>query len=439
MAIANFPLALQGIIQQNMLEREFKDGLTPNLVFRSVADRETFATNVGETVRKTRKSLKAPVTTPMNPASNTNLDNGLTPSGWDVEQYDLTIYMYGDTIDLNMVTQKVGIADQFLANAKTNGQQAAASVDTLARNALFSTYTGGNTVVTQSLGAPSNVIDVDNVTGFTWANQNGVQVPVSGSNPLTVTIGSDVYNVVGYAIDAVNVSNSPFGKSGTLTLATNVSVSDGAAGMAVQSAVSPIVVRPAARQTTGAIVPTDTLTMAEVQAAVTELRSNSVPTINGTSYYHCYLTARQMQGLFKDPAFQLLYRGQYDSSTYETGFVASMLGVKFIVSSTIPTQRLPSGLPVYRAIVCGQGAIVEGVFAGTGVEEMATRDAGEVSVIDGIAQVIREPLDRLKHIVGQSWYYVGGFAVPTDMTANSLIIPTASNSAFKRAVIIESA
>jgi hypothetical protein len=34
----------------------------------------------------------------MNPANNTNLDNGLTPSGWTVEQYVLGINMYGDTM-----------------------------------------------------------------------------------------------------------------------------------------------------------------------------------------------------------------------------------------------------------------------------------------------------------------------------------------------------
>ena len=136
MAIQNFPTALQPIIQQGFLAREFQDGLTSRLGFRAIADRELFPNRIGETVTKTRKGLKAPVTTPMAPGSNTNFDNGLTPSSWTVEQYMLGINQYGDTIDLNMVTEGVGIASQFLANSKTNGIQAMQSLDRLARNAL---------------------------------------------------------------------------------------------------------------------------------------------------------------------------------------------------------------------------------------------------------------------------------------------------------------
>lgn len=61
----------------------------------------------------------------------------MSPAGWSVEQYTLSINQYGDTIDLNMVTSGVGIASQFLANANTNGVQAMQSLDRLARNTLF--------------------------------------------------------------------------------------------------------------------------------------------------------------------------------------------------------------------------------------------------------------------------------------------------------------
>jgi hypothetical protein len=52
--------------------------------------------------------------------------------------------------------------------------------------------------------------------------------------------------------------------------------------------------------------------------------------------------------------------------------------------------------------------------------------------------VTREPLDRLQQIVAQSWYWIGGFCVPTDVTVNTNIIPTATNSSYKRAVVVES-
>jgi hypothetical protein len=145
MAIQNMPASLQNAIQQGFLEREFHDGLNSAIGYRAVADREPVSINIGETVTKTRAGLKAPVTTPLTPSGNTNLDNGITPSSQTIEQYTLGIDQYGDSIDLNIVTSQVGIANQFLLNGKTNGKQARQSLDRIARNALFAGYLGGNT------------------------------------------------------------------------------------------------------------------------------------------------------------------------------------------------------------------------------------------------------------------------------------------------------
>ena len=114
MAIQNFPASLQGIIQQNFLEQEFKEPLQSKLAYRSIADRESIPNKIGETITKTRAGLKSPVTTPSNPATNTNLDNGMTPSTFSVEQYSLTLNQYNDTIDLNIVTNKVGLGARSL-------------------------------------------------------------------------------------------------------------------------------------------------------------------------------------------------------------------------------------------------------------------------------------------------------------------------------------
>jgi hypothetical protein len=60
MGIENFPTQLQGIIQQNYLQRAFQDGLQSRLGFRAIADREKFPNNIGEPLTKTRKGLKTP-------------------------------------------------------------------------------------------------------------------------------------------------------------------------------------------------------------------------------------------------------------------------------------------------------------------------------------------------------------------------------------------
>jgi len=125
----------------------------------------------------------------------------LTPSTWTVEQYTLSIAMYGDTIDLNMVTNRVGIVEQFLQNAKTNGVQAAQSLDRLGRNALFNAYMGGNTRVRTTLGGANVTISVDDVRGFQFVFINGVLVPVSGTNTMSVLVNANTYTLTGVAVD----------------------------------------------------------------------------------------------------------------------------------------------------------------------------------------------------------------------------------------------
>jgi len=444
MSISNFPTALQGAIQTNMLEREFRNGLESRLGYRQIAQRERFAIRQGESITKTRKGLKAPVTTPMVPSGNTNLDNGLSPASWAMEQFTLAINMYGDTIDLNIVTEKVGIADQFLANAHTNGVQAIQSVDRLARDALYAAYLGGNTRVTATLGSPGTTIAVDDIRGFLTVLVNGAQVPVSGSNTMTCVVGAGSYTLTGATADVSNVSTAPGGISGTLTFSGNVSTANGTAGNAVVSAVAPSVVRPynagVQRATTAAITSTDYLTMQMIEKGVTTLRSNNVPAIRGC--YNLYLDPAQMNGLFRDSEFQLLYRGTAaTTSAFRDLVVFELLGVRYIVTTESPQQTL-SGLPIHRAIMCGADTLVEGVYDATGygtVDQIPSEEEALIRIVEDICMVTREPLDRLKQIVAQSWYYVGGFVVPTDQTANTNIIPTASNSYFKRSVVLESA
>lgn len=461
MGIENFPTQLQPIIQQNFLERAFIEGLRSRLGFRAIADRETFPNKIGETITKTRKGLKTPVTTPLTPSANTNFDNGLTPTTWSVEQYTLGINMYGDTIDLNMVTEGVGIARQFVANARTNGIQAMQSLDRLARNVLFNGngfdvggYLGGNTRVTQTLGANGTTVKVDNVTGFQRVlNADGQVVAVSPSNPMAVTVGGDVYSLTGVNIDGTNVSTSPNGISGSLVFASNVTVADGTAGNAVVGATAPLVLRPNGRSTTLGLtapsgtygasnyVPGDQLTMNTVLSAVAALRSNNVPTVDGS--YNCYLDDAQLLGLFRDQDFKLLYRGDYGSDAYVKGTIIELLGVRFVPTTEAPQQAPISGgsmgsYPIHRALILGQGALVEGDYEDIGRLDAADLAFAIMNMLDEVAMVTRPPMDRLSQIIAQSWYWVGGFALPTDMTATTNIIPTATNSYLKRGVVIES-
>jgi hypothetical protein len=48
------------------------------LAFQTIADRETVAIGTDEIITKTRAEQLVPITTPLDPATNLTLDNGLT-------------------------------------------------------------------------------------------------------------------------------------------------------------------------------------------------------------------------------------------------------------------------------------------------------------------------------------------------------------------------
>ena len=437
MGIQNFPTVLQPIIQYGFLEREFQQALTSRLGYRACADREQIAVGIGETLTKTRAGLKPPVTTPVLATTNTNLDNGLTPGAWGVEQYTITINHYAATSDLNMVTSRVGIASQFLQNAYVNGEQAARSLDELARNALFSAYFGGNTRVRQTLGSAGTSVTVDDVRGFQFAFNNGVQLPVTTANPLTVTIGANSYTAIAASVDGTVQSTTWGGIAGSLTLSTAVLVSDGTAGNTVLAANASSIIRPSSRTNTSQLIGNDTLTMSNLLDAVARLRMNAVPEIDGS--YNCYLDPVSARQLFSDPDFKQLFQGATSANqVFRKGMTNDFLGLRFMPTTEVFVQQHPSlaNLMIRRPIICGSGALIEGDFAGMAATDVAPSNS-VVTVVDGIAMVTREPIDRLQQIIAQSWYWIGGFCAPSDTTTNPATVATATNAAFKRAVIVE--
>ncbi len=437
MGIQNFPATLQPIIQQGFLEREFQQALRSRLAYRSCADREAISVGIGETLTKTRAGLKPTVTTPLTASANTNLDNGLTPTGWGVEQYTLSINHYAATTDLNMVTSRVGIASQFLQNAYVNGEQAARSLDELARNALYNAYFGGNTRVRTTLSSAGPSVAVDDLRGFQTVFVNGVQQPVSSTNTLTVTIGASVYIAIAAVADTTSNSTAPNGISGVLTLSSNVTVADGTAGNTTTASTACSVSRPNQRTNTSLIQASDTLTMGALLDSVAKLRLNAVPDIGGA--YNCYLDPMSARQLFMDADFKQLYQGATSANlVFKRGMTNEFLGLRFVTTNEAFVTPHPtlSGATIRRPIVCGQGALIEGDFAGMAAQDVAPADS-IVSMVDGVAMVTREPVDRLQQIIAQSWYWIGGFCTPSDTTTTPTTIPTATNAAFKRAVMIE--
>lgn len=459
MPINNLPASLQSVIQEGMLRTAFETPLRAKIGFRSIADKEPFPAEIGETLTRTRTGLLPAITTPLPPAANTDFTSGLTPQNWPVEQYTLSVNQYAGNQMLNIKTSKVAIASVFLRNAMTLAEQAARSVDLLAMNPLFAAYIGGNTWVTTTLGAAGVTIHVDNINGFTTTfNSEGQPVPVSTNFPMNVTVGSDVYSLTSATADATNTSTTPGGVSGNLTFSTSVTVADGTAGNAVVSSNAPYVIRPTI-SSSGLMVATapgisaandvngGKLTMEMLLAAKAQLAANGVPGVNDMSglsssgTYRLFCDPIQAKGLFSDPAFQMLYRGQPNTPEFRRGIVQDILGIDIIETNLNPVQPISGVGNVRRGLMVGQGALIESDFTRTayyGAAGDENPDEEMAEIVDGIAHIIREPIDALKQVITQSWSYIGGFVVPTDSTANSTTIPTASNAFYKRGAVLES-
>lgn len=177
--------------------------------------------------------------------------------------------------------------------------------------------------------------------------------------------------------------------------------------------------------------------MAALLDAVAKLRLNAVPEIDGV--YNCYLDPVSARQLFADPDFKQLFTGATSANqVFRQGMVNGFLGLRFIPTTEAYVQGHPSlqGLYVRRPIVCGQGALIEGDYAGMAASEVAPKDS-IIHVVDAVAMVTREPIDRLQQIIAQSWYWIGGFCAPSDITTSPSTIPTATNATFKRAVMLE--
>ena len=218
MGIQNFPAALQPIIQQGFLEREFHQALRSRLGYRAVADREEIAVGIGETLTKTRAGLEAQRHDAGSGRHPTPISiTASTPTVWGVEQvhhHDQPLRrdhrpQHGDEPRWH----RVSIPAERLRKRRAGGQKPRRARAQCVVRGLFRRQHAGSD---HARGRGPNVA-VDDVRGFQTTFSNGAQVPVSGANPLPVSVGLNTYNLIGATADAANISSAPGGISGVLT------------------------------------------------------------------------------------------------------------------------------------------------------------------------------------------------------------------------------
>lgn len=458
MGINNLP-AVQDLLEQtNLLEQVLQKPLLARLAYSRMADRYIFPNGIGETITKTRPGLYplSAAMTPLNPANNTGLDNGLSDTYWKSEQFQLAINEYALTTQTNVKQDRTLIRRTFLQNVNALGENAGRTFDGLCSEYLHKAYDSGNTFITA--GASGTTITVDNIYGFDTAfsstNSPGLPSPVSSSNKLACTIydGStgavkDTVNVIGAVADGTNTSTAfvngvAYGASGTLTLDATLGTAVVTGDFIIANDGS-FVQRCGGKHSRHDLAAGDILTLEDLAQAKAKLEARNVPALP-SGMYACIIDPRLWPLLLKDSAFNYATMGQMGEGYFATGMVNRTLGLEFVNSNMVPAySTAAAGVSALHAVVVGQGALIKGTFQGhiDSNREAAAMDNADIRFIDeeDIAMITRAPMDRLQEWMTQTWNWVGGFVAPTDKTSDSTIIPTSDAARYKRCVIVESA
>jgi hypothetical protein len=463
--VLGVPAQVLDLVQTGLIEREFHDGLFPNLAYRAEFEADKWEGNTGTEIVMTRAGLLGDVVTPNTPGADP------VPQNVPFEQWTMHLDQYASAIDTDMPTSAVANSNLFLRNIHQLGLQAGRSINRVARNTLFKSYLSGQTVLLASALSGATSLRVAALNGFTdvvLAGTTARPQNVSIAFPLSVNIGTgtafETKSVIGFVPD--NAAD-PFGP-GTLTLSAGLT-NNQAVRAPVISAFAPIIVRAGNGASVDAISANDTLSLQQIINACAFLRNANVqPHDDGT--YHAHISPLAQAQVYADPVYQRLNQSLPEGMAYSQGFIGQIHGVSFFMNTESPTtlnvgtlvatvaasgstvsgQYAPelgaeivngNGTTIGRVVVTGKGTgyeryLDEGLYV---TEAGTTGKIGEFSVVNNglqilterIRLVIRAPLDRLQQKVSAAWSITTGFAMPSDITAPS------GPQRFKRAVILE--
>ncbi|MFI1723935.1 hypothetical protein [Streptomyces sp. NPDC020489] len=415
---SQLPASVREIMQNGLLYRAFEEALMPEFLFPSIASPRPWSAGIGDTGTFTRTGLLTPTTTPL-------AGTDPSPQTYSVEQYSVTMDQYGITLDTNMLQSRMTLASKFLEDAQKLAISAGQSLNRIARDKLYNAYAGGRTWVTTAGSSDTSVI-VKSVKGFETVLVNGKPTPVSGANPLSVTIDGTPNTVTG-----VNTGTS------TLTLGT---ARADVIGEAVVATNAPVSIRPSNTLDTAYDLGTSNVaTFKMFRAAVARLRRQNVPTTNG--FYTAHIDPDTETQLFDDADFKQALTGRVDSPVYQDLSIGRFGGIDWVRNNELPTIDAGStgAVPVHRPIVFGAEALVSAPFEGMGdlLRESDVSDVPSIQMIGPangvqVAYITRPPQDRLQQILSQTWSWVGDFGVPTDATSGDAAL-------YKRAVVLEHA
>ena len=448
--MADYSVILQSptfraVVQENALDRFWSDALYPMVLFRAEARDEKWDAQVGDNKTFTGKGLMQTSQIPLVPGQDP------LPLDYPVEQWTALMQQLSGTIDTNMPTAIVAAVNKLLEDYKQLGLQAGETMNKLARYKLFNAADAGWTVANGIHTGVTSLV-VKRLNGFTRARRPDLAAGspvrydfVTANNPLAIIVNAVAVNVVGFTPDVAGDELGP----GTLLLSAAVTVAD---RDPVRATTRTFRVISGGGNATDALTPgTDILHLAEIRAAVTRFRMQSVPTL-GDGTFHLHLDPAAEGQLFSDNEFQRLNIGTLSEGTWYKDFaIAKLGGCTFYQNNQcpLPENVKPGGLTatfsaidpiagelwtngsastgsiVHRAILIGKDALNEyyadqaqleteaGITGTVKKGANVTNNGFEISV-DRIRVINRAPLDRLQQNVSTTWSFMGDFVTRTD-------------------------
>lgn len=436
------PQNLQEILQNNLLDRVFEEALVPETLYAPLCDVREWGGGVGDTGIFTKRGILPVSVTPV-----TGADAPVSEYGF--EQYKLRMDQWGLSMDTNMAVSAMALASKWIEDNIAIGENAALTLNILARNALYGVYGEGAAYATVQANSGATAIVLNDASGFTQAittfaatggtppegldaTTTPVLAPVSSSNPLTVTLdpaGANVTNTV----TGVNLATN------TITLGSALS-GNFVIGKDVVSSIAPVSYRVGGGASANDLTSSNIATLATFRTAQVRLKNMNVPRIGGA--YTAHITPQTISELYADPEFQSAARGAVESPVYRELALGRFEGIDWVENNLTPGSggtlapvlTNVANVPYYRDIVVGAGAVVKGPFQDMAnlVARLNAGNTVEITYHNGVARILRGPLDRFGQVLTTTWSWIGGFTSPTDML-------TGDSAPYKRAVVIEHA
>lgn len=457
--VLGIPPQITDLVQTRTWERYFHDALFPMLLFQIDAKPSEWAGNIGDRLAMTRTGLLSVKTTPI------TVGNDPAVSSYSSEQWDALAAQFGDTIDTNMLTSAVSLANQFIENIQKLGMGGGQSMNHIARNQLYAAYMGGQTLCDTTQAVAAVTFHVQSLAGFlTNINLNAGMAapqPVSASNGIPVVLHAGAGSAEnGVIVGATpDLATNPWGP-GNLTLQA-VPATKLSSGDAVVALNSSLRTRVGGGYSDDAVSGTDTATLQVFVNLQAVLRQNNVPP-HRDGYYHAHISPATEAEIFFDANLQRALTALPDSFYYRNIALGVLAGMVFIRNAEVPNpntvqaqENFPwettttSGVVLQRDIITGAGVIYEkwinemklfATEAGTTgrVANFNISNNGVAVAIDRLRLILRAPLDRFQQIVSASWSWTGDFPIPSDLTTGGGVTVNGqtASSRYKRAGIV---